>query len=687
MKGLRHRLELVCSLGLRWVLWRLGYAVRKMSGLLKRRFPAIDLQQVRLADVVKPGTPVEPTAYRAFREACAARFFFASGRLPGTELLERAVPDTQRARALAVADDFCRGRFLCYSYHALDLGQPVNWLINPFTGAPHHADTHWCDYPTFSSATGDIKDVWEPSRFACAYWLVRAYALSGDDKYAETFWRFFESWCGQNPPNLGPNWKCGQETALRSMAWCFGLYGFWNASATTPQRVCAMVAMLAVQADRIAGNIGYAVSQKNNHGLSEAIGLLTTAWMFPELAGSQRWETLGRKVLEREVRRQIYDDGSYVQHSMNYHRVMLHDCLWAIRLAELNDRPLSNELIDRVARAGQFLLQMLDAESGGVPNYGANDGALVLPLSSCDYRDYRPTVQAAGYQRTGRPVLPAGPWDEMSIWLYGTAEPDSDPAEAAAARRRVAAPLESQRFDAGGYYTLRSTDSWCMVRCHRYRDRPAHVDLLHLDLWYRGVNVLGDSGTYKYYAPDEPDLDRYFSDLAAHNTVEVDGRGPLDRFSRFLWLPWPVGECTEHRSDRWSGLHYAYDRAPWNVVHRRTVRLCGPDAWEVIDEVAGSGERSLKLRWHLADGETTLLESGGGLRLDLPVGPVTLTVEGPPGLRLEVQRGLRSADGAAGWRSDYYGQCGPRPTLVASVQGALPIRLVTRIELPGEPNR
>ncbi len=670
-----QKLQLVRAFGPRWVLWRGAYALRKKTGLMKRGFPALAFEDVQLGDLVHAGTPTTPEEYRAFRRTGAGRFFFEPGRPPDAATLKQIMSSSEQDRTVAVADDYCRGRFLYYSRHVHDLGWLVNWLRNPFTSAEHHVGTHWVDYSTFSAAVGDIKDVWEPSRFACAFWLVRAYALTGEDKYPAAFWELFESWCQQNPPNMGPNWKCGQETALRSMAWCFALYGFWNAPATTAERITAMVRMLAIQGERILGNIGYAVAQKNNHAFSEAVGLMTLGMLFPELKEAPRWLQVGRDVLEREIRRQLYDDGSYVQQSMNYHRVMLHDCMWAIRLAELNGQPLSREATARVADAGEFLFQMLDVDSGCVPNYGYNDGALVFPLSPCDYRDYRPTVQLAQYQATGRRVLAHGPWDETLLWFYG--------ADALAEKPSTATPA-SRCFDSGGYYTLRGRDSWCMVRCHSYRDRPGHVDMLHVDLWYNGVNVLGDSGTYRYYAPDDPVLERYFKDITAHNTVEIDERGPLDLFARWVWLPWPRAKCLEHDQDRWQGEHYGYDRSPWHVVHRRSVQLVDEHTWLVTDELLGSGKHRVKLRWHLADETFRVDPLRNRVELDLSCGRVTISVEGSGELRTEVHRGRCEADQACGWESQYYGEYTPRPTMEVTGTCVLPARFVTRIGLREE---
>jgi hypothetical protein len=366
---------------------------------------------------------------------------------------------------------------------------------------------------------------------------------------------------------------------------------------------------------------------------------------------------------------------------------------------------------------------MLDLPSGRVPNYGANDGALVLPLSSCDYTDYRPTVQAARYQATGRLVLASGPWDETALWLFGgVAQPPSAvsfapainqchtgkmpvphdaestgetpvPQEVAtdvpvgrcrhgaATSATVGGRCGARRFDAGGYYTLRSGDTWCMIRCHTYRGRPAHVDMLHVDLWHKGVNVLGDSGSYRYHDPITPKLERYFKDIRAHNTIEIDDTGPLELASRFLWLPWPAARCLDFAPSRWRGESRAYDRPPWNVVHRRTVEPVENYAWRITDEIVGRGTQVVTLRWHLADGELHFAPQERRLTIRLPKLNCSLAIDGPDNLVVQVRRGLDAGGDVAGWRSDYYGSRQPRPTLVATARCALPQTFVTLVRL------
>ena len=171
---------------------------------------------------------------------------------------------------MATAGDVAAGRLRYFEHTVASTGFPPNWHANPFTGQAAPSDRHWSEITDFDA--GDIKVIWEPSRFGFAYALVRAYWRSGDEQYAEVFWRLVEDWREHNPPNRGPNWKCGQEISLRVMAWCFGLYGLLDSPATTAERVAMLGQMIAVSGERIAANFDYALSQRNNHGISEALG-------------------------------------------------------------------------------------------------------------------------------------------------------------------------------------------------------------------------------------------------------------------------------------------------------------------------------------------------------------------------------------------------------------------------------
>ena len=449
------------------------------------------------------------------------------------------------------------------------------------------------------------------------------------------------------------------------MAMCFGLYGLWEAKASTVERQLQLFKAIGVHAERIEKNISFAISTQTNHSLTEAAGIYTAGIVFPEFKRSNYWVKLGKKVFVKEALKQIAADGSYIQHSMNYHRLMLQDMVWVMRLGQLNGDTFSDELVGRVEKAVEFLYQLQD-ESGSVPNYGPNDGALIFPLNDCAYGDHRGVLQAANYLLNESRLYEAGPWDEDMVWLFG-AEARKSPI--------TAVSRESKAYTTRGYYSLRNKDSWAMMRCGTLTERPSHADMLHVDLWWQGRNILRDSGTYMYNC-EEP-WESYFPGTTAHNTIRVDGQDQMTRASRFMWFDWTKAKIINHTSTLMEGEHYGYRRKGRDIAHRRAVRAEAENRWVVVDDVLGSGEHELELYWQVREGEYQLC--GNKLVLNTEAGMVELAITAEGGdISMEC---LKGDEGPMGWESAYYGDRKAAPVLVCSVKAELPVRFVTVINL------
>lgn len=571
-------------MGPRWLLFRIAYAARQTAGWDARRSPVSTWEAQPLGRFLVSGVPSEPAPYHTFRVGAQARFFLPAC-TPGDAVFSDW--DSGRPDVLASAGRILAGEFQYFGNGHIHCGMPPKWHLDPFSGRGATADGHWSRIDEF--AAGDIKLVWELNRFGFVFPLARAYWRTGDEAFARCFWELVEDWRIHNPPQTGPNWKCGQEASFRAMAWCFGLFAFGGASATSPEKVTKLAQMLAVTAGRIASNLGYALSQKNNHGISEAAGLWTVGTLFPEFRDASRWREMGRAALESQARELIYDDGGFSQHSVNYHRVMLDDYLWCIQLGRANGTEFSPELLRRVGLAGHWLDSQLDPESGRLPNWGANDGAQVLPLSNCGYSDFRPVAQLAAMVTAGTPVLPAGPWDEQAWWLgcpVDTRTPTPVVEPAAISRRDL---------PDSGLTLLRAGPARAILRTvRRFRHRPAHCDLLHLDLWVGTTNLLRDGGSFSYNAPDK--AGSYFKSVAAHNTIQFDGHDQMPQLGRFLYGAWPAGDAECPVDDPFTVTGSYQD---WQGCrHQRTVRL-EHNRCVISDRMSGF-QREAVLRWRLA---------------------------------------------------------------------------------------
>lgn len=642
----RSAYALLRALGPRWAAFRAWHELKLKSGWFERRWPVKAWNDYPLDELLAERALANPNAYLEYRRMRAPFFFFsAKDRGQFASLLSQF--DQGEASPIPQAEEIARGGFRLFSHAKVWCGFPPDWQRNPLTGDRVPADMHWSRINVF--AYGDIKCVWELSRFSFAYTLVRAYWRDGDDKWPELFWRLVEDWRAHNLPNRGPQWMCGQETTFRVMAWCFALYGFRDSPATTAERFADLVQMLAVSGHRIEANFEYALSQRNNHGISEALGLWTLGVLFPEFRSSAAWEEQGRFWLERLARELIYDDGGFCQHSANYHRLTLHAYVWALRLGHALGRPFSAELRERVRRAAHFMWQIQDDVSGGVPCYGANDGALVLPLDNCDYVDYRPVIQEAWFACAAKRRFEPGPWDEGLLWLFG---PEALTTEVTQQRRDDFVAAES------GVSALRAPGSFAVVRCpRRFKHRPAHADLLHVDLWWNGVNVAIDPGTFSYNAP--PPWDGALAETRFHNTVTVAGKDQMRRAGRFLWFPWKGGEPGQLQRFRTgdvklcTGSHRAYSRFGQSIIHRRAVLWLRDIGWAILDNIESNRAVPCALHWLLpADAE---VGQGPTARVQIRAGGSELVVEsGALGgqARWSVVRG--DPDSPCGWRSVYY---------------------------------
>ncbi len=647
-------------LGWQWVFFRGRYALQQRLGLLERKTPARPWEAIPPSSWLRDPSLATAEAFaRDWREHAPPFFFHPQQRMAYRSRL--AAWSGGPHDPVSLAENIARGHFLYFSHTLQKVGFPPDWHKNPWTGQRFPTERHWSRVSDFGH--GDIKVVWELSRFGFVYPLVRAYWRTGDERYPELFWRLVEDWRAQNPPNLGPNWKCGQETTFRVMAWIFGLYGFADAASTTPERVLMLAQMLAVSGERIAANLDYALSQQNNHGVSEGVGLWTLGLLFPQFRQAAAWRKRGRGVLERLGQELIYEDGSFVQHSVNYHRLMLHDYLWAMRLGQLHGRPLSSALYRRVAQAGRWLYALLDASTGQVPLYGQNDGALILPLSNSDYLDFRPVVQAVYVLTSGRRVLAEGPWDEALLWLFG---PEA-----------LQAPLQPEtqgnlQARIGGYHTLRSAQGFLFTRCATFRHRPGQADMLHVDLWWQGQNIALDAGTYSYNAP--PPWHNALARTRYHNTVTVDERDQMERVGPFLWLPWLRAQVRKEVSSPrgeiqyWEGDHDGYHRLQYPATHRRAIVQFPGEGWLVIDDLNSQAAHAYRLHWLLADYPFHGPHPQQGLRLDTPKGPYWVLIQADQPVELALTRA--SSEGPEGWRAPYYQTRRPALALSAVAQHA-----------------
>lgn len=570
VKKIRNAFNLLRNMGLRYTAYRVRHEVERRSGILKRRF-------------AQAPPHVQFLTRRQWMET-RGDFFF-------TDRESITVPRNADPALRTAFERYQEGYLSFFNSTEFYLGRDYDWVTNPDTGYRYPATAHWTQIADYSTTAGDIKYVWEKSRFSFLYDIIR-YDYHHDVDCAAVVFREILSWIDKNPVNAGPNYRCSQEISLRVMNWTFALYYYKNSPQLTDAVFDKIQYALYWQLDHVYRHIDFSrIAVRNNHAITETLMLYLAGLLYPGMKDAQMWKARGKKWFEAEIAYQVYADGTFLQFSMNYHRVVAQLLTWAITLAHRNGERFSPVVYERAGATLKFLRTCMDDYTGWLPNYGANDGALFFRLSGAHYRDYRPQLQALG-ACLGQDLQFTAAGEDAAWYGYDAVQTMTP--------WRPASGMHA--FDVGGYYVLRETDTLTFIRCGRHKDRPSQADNLHMDVWHRGINVLADAGSYKYNT--DADTLRYFMGTASHNTVMLDDYDQMQKGARFIWYNWSQSTSAAWQEDEdyyiFRGEIAAFAHVGYNILHAREIKKCKNAArWIVRDTVYNAPEGiRVKQMWH-----------------------------------------------------------------------------------------
>ncbi len=643
---------------------------------------------------------LDPAAIRPIREAITSRW-------------PEAAHD-----AAAIADRALRGEIELLGYSGLpvaDDGGRIDWHRDP-VHARRAPLLFWADVPYLDPAVGDHKIIWELNRHQHWLRLARAFVLTGDERYTRAIAAQLSQWLAANPPLAGINWASMLEIGFRAISWTWVLHvmlaeadarqadlkvGLSTTSDTDWARragkaggeadlqagpahagpwLVDMIVALDRQLTHLEQNLSYYFSP-NTHLTGEALALYVVGSALPELAASERWRQTGRRILLREIERQVLPDGGHVERSTHYQRYTLDFYLLALATAErAGDADARDAFRDAVERLARFTRDLAD-DTGRLPLIGDDDGGRLWPLASRDANDVRDSLAvAAAY--LGRDELAAWGASEEAVWLTGATVETMD--DAAAERAR---PAQSRTLPHTGYVVLRDRVGGHLVfdaGRHGYMNGGhAHADALALTLASGARPCLVDPGTFTYTM--DPLLRDLVRSSAHHNTLTIDGRSQSLPRGPFHWQTRTDARLHGSRHNGafdWAeGSHDGY--AP--LHHRRSiVRVAS--GWLVLDEVIEATDgrdpaahavdrHTVTTHWHFDPGWMVTPHDDRALRaVHLDGDAVWLLHEGE-----SVSLAHGDEDTHRGWFAPAYGTRVPAWSADVSVSTAAPASLATWI--------
>lgn len=567
-------------MGVRYILYRLTHIVERKLGLLKKRHP--------MNPLVKKFIALEDWKKSAVTFVIDERESIRMDKNPNLELKVKA------AKIL-------NGEICYFSSEWKNLGKDYNWITNPETNYQYDISKHWSEINDFNPLNGDIKYVWEKSRFNYLLTIMR-YDYHFNEDHAAFVFCEIESWIDANPVNQGPNWKCSQEISLRLFNWMYAVTFYKNSTALTESLWSKIQNVIYWSLHHTYHHINFSrIAVRNNHAITETLALTVSELLFPFIRETKRWSKEGRKWLEQEIDYQVYEDGTFLQFSMNYNRVLVQLLSLGIAITEKNNQPFSDKFYFKAYKTLNFLYQCVQNENGYLPNYGANDGALFFPLTDSEFRDYRPQLNTLHQLLTGENLFENKEIQEDSFWVQNNRR-------ALQQFNKLKQEMGAISFEIGGYFICRTEHSFTFIRCGNHKDRPSHADNLHLDVWVKGTNILRDSGTYKYNADKE--IVDYFAGTNGHNTVSVDNQSQMCKGSRFIWFYWTQSIAAKWTEENdyfiFKGSISAFRYLNKKAVHNRTIKITKNSKQLIVkDEVLHLDNYTKKQLWHFDEAPVT----------------------------------------------------------------------------------
>ncbi|HEX3243845.1 MAG TPA: alginate lyase family protein [Chloroflexota bacterium] len=519
------------------------------------------------------------------------------------------VPASERAICLSLADMVLGGQIMVFGRNVTFTRQAPDWLADPFSRLSwprlHHSEIDVLDL----TQPSDARAVWEINRCQHLIPLAQAFALTGDERYAQACVEHMEDWAQQNPHGIGINWTSSMEVAIRGVVWSWVWTALNGARVVTPDRSAKLLNCLWAHAQHIDRHLEHE-EHSGNHYLANGLGLIVLGSTFRGSRRGQSWMSRGRRILDDEIPRQFYADGVNYEGSVAYHGLALEIALLAQVALERSGASLSSTGLERLERALDVTLA-LTRPDGSFPPIGDVDDGQVLPLRTRTARSHVHLL-AIGSILFRRPDLarPAVHAASEVAWLLG------ENAVAALLRlgNETSASAGSRAFPQGGLFVQRSEDCHLTIDCADVgslgRGGHGHSDLLSIECFALGQPLIVDAGTFAY-SSNPTARDRYRS-TAQHNSLTVDDRETLEPADL-----WGFQQAVHPRLLKWSTAGDVeifggeYDLPGQYVSHARWVTFDRQrGAWLIDDRIKGSGTHHLVLRFHVPSMEVELTDDG-----------------------------------------------------------------------------
>lgn len=531
----------------------------------------------------------------------------------------------------------------------------IDWSANP-------THNQYCEWP------------WQLNRHWEWDLLAEQYRLTGDERFAEGFVRFFRSWVRQaivpleGRGSVTACWRTIEAGIRMGRPWPRALHTFYRSPHFNDDVLVDFYKSLYEHGWRLRN-----FHWTHNWLIMEMNGLCHIAVLCPMFAESNAWREYAITKLTHELDTQVYDDGMQFELSTGYHQVNIINYMLTWRLLDAYEVAVPDRFRTILERMHEANLRLMMPD-GRLPdlNDGSRSEVATLLSETEKYHPHRDDFR----------------------WARTRGAEGTPPKET------------SHAFANCGYFVLRtgwrSDATWAFFDGGDYGFAHQHEDKLNVLLHAHGRSLISEGGNYAY---DSSEMRRYVLSTRGHNTIRVDGFDQNRGKAFHAWRSGPPSEdeilrmLNRRTEARWDfsdardlvSADYAEGYGPdavRSVSHRRTLALLkrppaplGPCCL-VIDELspADASAHRYEALWHF-NTHSAAIATGNALAAiseDVGEANVAVIVADDAEVSVRVVTGQTEPEWQ-GWlaTSAIQGQCRAAPTAVATWTRSGPHRVIT----------
>jgi len=477
------------------------------------------------------------------------------------------------------ANKICNHIFNLLGSRDINLGKDIKWNEDFKTGFIWENKFYKKIKVVDLDNNSDVKVPWELSRFQHIPILGQAYLLTNNLKYPLEFKNQIEDWIKKNPVEMSVNWTCTMDVAIRACNWVVGYYFFINCPKINKEFWIKYNKALYLHGEYIYKNLEKAEQYNGNHYLSDLAGLIWLGLYFKNFKYDKKdvknnpkiWLNFGLTEFEKEMKNQIYPEGTNYEASTAYHCLVTELFLFTSIFCSKNNITFSKEYMNKLEKMIDFIMN-ITKPNGYISLLGDMDSGRFIILSdygTIDKRGFKYLVALGGeyFNCDDFKFYSSNNSNQTPFWCFENINK---------IKEKLPINLKSKVYKDSGYYILRNDKIYIIIKCGpngmNGNGGHTHNDQLSFELNISGRDFIIDPGTYVYTADYK--LRNLFRSTSMHNTLQIGNleQNSFEEKELFRINNGTKTQLLNFNNNYFKGRHYGFkDEA--GIIVEREVKL------------------------------------------------------------------------------------------------------------------